>query len=481
MSTPNRSLQAAFERHFQTRIEKAKAITPGQKKELIEKLRQELSVQGRIPIATGPVKVDPKHPFVRAALEGRSVTMGGKVISQKGDQSLSSRMQALPVPAKIAVMAAIFLIPLLFIGLVIFARAGEPEEVAIIPTVTATQAVEPTQTASPSPTLPPNVTVTMTPIPTLTAVVIEISPTPYAFALTEGDAPNSNNDPASIEVAGFSYILGAGKVNNGAWQPAGAEWLTGSYLRRIIGLPYDPNLANVLTQIRPGNVIKLRLRSGEIVKYKIAQTLRVGRQQIEVLAERSPSLAVILYGEPSPERTVVIANAVQEPSDFTIYSQGIPSQDSPIIINGTPKPEPALPTLAPTTQQTIITNTRTMTNTFAGLTLAVGECNQADRIGEQEPPSKKQKYYVCDITVTALPNSAGSFYSQEMIGIADENEINSTIDWVPPALPAISEALGNGSLDAGQSRGGRIAGLIKTDDPVLVWLQAGMRIIMQLE
>ena len=140
-----------------------------------------------------------------------------------------------------------------------------------------------------------------------------------------------------------------------------------------------------------------------------------------------------------------------------------------------------VPTLAPTTQQQIITNTRTITNTFAGLTLSVDQCNQADRIGEQEPPSKKQKYYVCDITLTALPDSPGSFYSQEMIGIADESEINSTIDWAPPALPAISDALGNGPLEASDSKSGRIAGLIKTDDPVLVWLQAGMRIIIQLE
>lgn len=281
-------------------------------------------------------------------------------------------------------------------------------------------------------------------------------------------------------MAGFSYILGEGKVNNGTWEPAGAQWLTGSYLRRIVGIPYDPTLANVLTQIGPGNVIKLRLRSGEIVKYKIAQTLRVQRQQIEVLAEKTPSLAVILYGEPSPERTVVIANAVQEPQDFTIYSMGVPNQNNPIIINGTPVPPP-VPTLVPTTQQTIITNTRTITNTLAGLFLSVQDCNEADRIGEQEPSNKKEKYYVCDITVTALPDSTGSFYSQEMIGIADESEIQNTIDWVPQHQTTISDALGNGQLAAGDSKSGRLAGVIKTNDPVLVWLQSGMRIIIQLE
>ena len=120
MSTPNRELETAFERYFSVRIEKEKAITPGQKKELIAKLRQELSEQGRVPLPTGPVRIDPKHPAIRAALEGRSVTVGGKVINQKNDDTLSGRMEALPVPAKIALMIGIFLIPLLIVVLIMF-------------------------------------------------------------------------------------------------------------------------------------------------------------------------------------------------------------------------------------------------------------------------------------------------------------------------------------------------------------------------
>lgn len=185
MSTPNRELQAAFERYFEMRIQKEKAITPGQKKELIEKLRQELSSQGRVPLPTGPVKVDAKHAAIRAALEGRVVTMGGKVITQKSGD-ISSRMEALPVAAKMAVMVAIFLIPLLLIGLIMFARGGDSEEVALLaPTATPTSIQTATATPSPSATLEPSaIPPTATPAPSMTAVIIEISPTPYAFALT---------------------------------------------------------------------------------------------------------------------------------------------------------------------------------------------------------------------------------------------------------------------------------------------------------
>ena len=479
MSTTNRELTNAFERYFSGRVQKARAITPGQKKELIERLRQELKEDGRVPLPTGPVKVDPKHAAIRAALDGRAVTMGGKIISQISDDSLSGRMEALPVPAKIGLMAAIFLIPLSIVILIMVSRGGEEAEgIVLQPTATAT--LEATKTPLPTITPLPNATVTATPVPTQPPIVIQISPTPYAFALTEGDAPNSNNDPASIEIAGFSYILGAGKVDNGAWQPAGAEWLRGSYLRRIIGLPYEPDIANVLTQIRAGNVIKLRLRSGEIVKYKIAQTLRVQRQQIEVLAERSPSLAIILYGEPSPERTVVIGKAVQEPQDFSVYSIGASNQNSPVIVNGTPQ-APSVPTLVPVSQQTIITSTRTMTNTLARLTVEVESCNQADDIGGQKPPKSKQKYMVCNLTLSAAKDGLGTTYSQEALAITDQDQIDSSIDWKPPPVPQPSDALGNGSLNAGDQVSGRIAGIVETSDPVLVWQQAGTKIIIQLE
>lgn len=478
MTTYNRDQTTAFERYFAQRVARAKAITPGQKKELIEQLRRELEEEGRVPLSSGPVKIDTSHPIVCAALEGRAVTMGGKVIQKKTDGSISDRMQNLSAPAKIAVMIAIFLLPVMIMGLIMFGRADASE--VIEATLTSTPTPTPTITLSPtevySPTVAPT---TPTVMPTPSPIIIEVTPTPYAFALTEGEAPNSNNDPASIEIAGFSYILSTGKVKNGIWSPAGAEWLAGSELRRVIGLPYEPTLANVLAQIRPGLVIKLRLRSGEIVKYKIAETLRVGRQQIEFLAEKTPSLAVILYGEASPERTVVIANAVQEPADFTIYSASGPTEEVPVIESGSP----AIPTLVPTTTETIITDTRTITNTHSGLRVAVNDCNQAERIGGQEPPNKKQKYYVCDITVTALEQTEGTgvSYSQEAFGITDDSEIENTIDWLPPPIPAVSEALGNGHLTAGDSKSGRIAGLIQTSSPVLVWQQAGLRIIIELE
>ena len=133
MSNIDRDLQNAFNRYFDKQVAEAKAITPGQKKELIEQLRQELSSDGRIPLPTGPVKVDPNHPIVRAALDGRPVTMGGKLIKKKSADTVSERLQELPTPAKIGLMVVIFLLPLIIIGFLIFA-GGQDEVVVELPT-----------------------------------------------------------------------------------------------------------------------------------------------------------------------------------------------------------------------------------------------------------------------------------------------------------------------------------------------------------
>ncbi len=276
MSNIDRDLQNAFNRYFDQQITRAKAITPGQKKELIEQLRQELSSEGRIPLPTGPVKVDPNHPIVRAALDGRPVTMGGKLIKKKKADTVSERLQELPTPAKIGLMVMIFLLPLIIIGSLIFMGGAEDEIVVELPTALPTST--PTAVATITPTAVDSTPAPTATLPSPTAVVVVVTPTPYAFTLTSGSAPKEQDDPASLEMAGFSYILGVGKVQNGVWQPNGAEWLANSELRRVIALPYEANLANAVNQVRAGNVIKLRLRSGEIVKYKISERLRVQRQ-----------------------------------------------------------------------------------------------------------------------------------------------------------------------------------------------------------
>lgn len=352
-----RELTNTFDMYFQNRVIKENAITPGQKKKLIEKLRKELKEKGRIPLPSGPVLVDPKHPIVSAALSGRSVAMSGKIIKKEDNQDFSQRMQSLPVPAKIAVMISMILIPIILaMGIYYFLSAPTAKVAVVSPTTTST----PTQTPTPDPTASPTATITPEIIPVIIPTIAN-TPTPTDLIINDKSIASRNNEPASLEIAGLSYILGTGRVKQGVWEPKAAEWLDGSDLRRIIAIPYDYQTVDTLSHIPPGNVAKIRLRSGEIVKYKIAETFRVQRQQIEILAEKKPSLIIILSGEESIERTVITANAIQERQDFDVYSISR-NQGNPIVIDPTPEPSGG-PTPVIITNLIITNTTTTITNT----------------------------------------------------------------------------------------------------------------------
>ena len=104
-----RELLSAFEKHFSKRVRKENAITPGQKKILIGKLRQELKEDGRVPLPTGPVKLDVKHPVVKAALSGRSVSMSGKIVKKEYIliKSQSSEISRYFTPLKGSILSTI--------------------------------------------------------------------------------------------------------------------------------------------------------------------------------------------------------------------------------------------------------------------------------------------------------------------------------------------------------------------------------------
>ena len=492
-----------FRSYLQQRFTQADAMTPGQKLEVIEQLRKEArgDVAGhpnalRMPKeGGGTILLPTHHDLVQAALEGRRVSMGGTTIeAQQGATSLSERMEALPTPAKLGVLAAIFILPLLFVcGLMNLVGGDEEPAVAALE---ATPTLEPTLTLTVpiTPTLTLEPTIAVTQVVTVTAPLP--SPTPYAIALGTlgGEAGASGNDPASIEVAGYTWVLAAGSVANGQWLPVGAEWLAGTQLRRVVAVPYEPDVAASMSELRGGEVIRLRLRSGEIAKYKVSEVRRQQRQQIEVLAERTPSLVLLLHSEPSAERWVVQAEAVQAPQEFTVYTAGMADAGSgpaPVV------PTAALPTLVPGTvlgddseaiaPTEIVTDTRTIRSEETGLELTIRRCQTAEQIGEEEPPSK-QAFLICDVTLSALEGHVSVPFSADALAITEEDWITSNIDWWPPSVSVTRALASGGTLSAGRSTRGRIAGLVargssffgSSGQPVVVWEQAGRRYLIQV-
>lgn len=456
-----RTQKVTFERYWQERVQRADAITPGEKLTLVAALERELNVEGRLPLPSGPARIPVDHPIVAAALTGQPVSMGGSVVTST--PAVGERLQALPVAAKVALLGVIGLLPILLALLLM--RSGDAAA-APLPTPTVT----PTVQSTPTPWVTPTSIASATPLlPTAT---------PYSISLVSGDAPSHHNDPASIELAGHSYILATGRVQNGSWLPSGAEWLEGTLLRRVVALPFEPELVESLGAMRTGAVIQLRLRSGEVVKYRVSAIERRQRQQIELLAGRAPSLLVILAGEAGPERWVVLADAIQQPTHFI---ESAPSTDSGLLM---PRGEA---NVDPTVEEArIITSTRTMTNPAAGLTLTVEGCERVAMIGQQEPPSNNQRFMICDVTLAALQSNDGPVeYSGQYLAVTEASWWAELADWWPQSV-AVSRALRSGTLNPGGESRGRIAGTVSEgggsllsrnrSEPILLWQQAGLEI-----
>ena len=443
-----RDLETAFWHYYRKRLQEAGAITPGQKHAVLDDIERELYTEGRVPIVSGVVKQDVNSPAVRAALDGREVVLGGTTVTAAPRRGLAAHTPRLLALAGI-------LIGLCALGWWLI--VGRTSESAVaVPTlpVTVSVAVPPT----------PGVTPTGDGLPTAT---------PYALALTTGSAARSESDPASLELAGFSYVLGVGTVRNGEWIPQAAEWLEASTLHRVIAVPWEPNLVNAIATLSPGTVITLRLRSGELVSYWLEAVMRVQRQQIEVLTGRRPGLSIVLYGEPSDQRTVVTARALQSAQDLTTD-----------VLTVTADTTPTVATPVPSAQTILVTDTLSLTHAVAGISLSVHTCGRMSEV-QGQPAANGEVYLVCEVELRNV-GSAMSRFSDQAFGITERAWWDTRPEHMPTVNVGVTDALGAGTFAPGSGTRGRLVGVVtraggmRQSTPVLVWFQDGIRYVISL-
>lgn len=291
-----------FEAYYRELQQRAQAVLPDERLAILAQMEQELLEEGIIPIGPGEVaQFNTTHPTYAAILRGDSVSIGGEAVNNGRRQGVAG----LPLVARLGILTAVFLLPVLFfIGLIVFRNQGDEETTptAVAPDVGMVEV--PTavpETPLPPTSLPTPLILTMTPtLPT---------PTPLPITALRGTVAEGGSDPASVEIAGEAFILSVGEPHNGIWLPQGAEWLAGSVVRRVIAIPYQADLMPRLETAV--GLIKLRLRSGEIVEYQVVQAGWYRRDQIEVMADAMPSLILIVYGETGDERLVITGTAVQ--------------------------------------------------------------------------------------------------------------------------------------------------------------------------
>ena len=219
------------------------------------------------------------------------------------------------------------------------------------------------------------------------------------------------------------------------------------------------------------------------MKYRVNAIERRQRQQIELLAAREPSLVIILAGEAGPERWVVIADAIQQPTLFTESAAATDTESLVPLVDATHSPT--------IDEARIITSTRTITNDAAGLTLTVDGCERVAMIGQQEPPTNNQAFMICDLTLAAMASNEGPVaYSGQYLAVTEASWWAELADWWPQSV-SVSRALRSGTLNPGSETSGRIAGTVSEggssllsrnkSEPILLWQQEGLEIQILVE
>ena len=469
-----------FTKYFDQLASQRGCFSVQDKLALQRELLEAATTQGVVPISlTQLARVQVNDPRVQAILSGQEVSLGGVMIGT-GNTTTRQRLTGMGNGAKLLVLLAIVLIPiLLFVGFV--ALRGK---------------LQASPTVAPALTLTPTILSSATPTPTPPAAP---SATPYALVLNNNDASVARgpNDPVSVEFGGVAFELTRSKLDNGEWRPVLAEWLDGSDLMRVVAVPFSQEVGQAVARLKYGDFLRLRLGSSEVVEYRLVNIARLKRHQIEVLSSLSPSLVIVLHSERASERYVLIGEALQScPSDCTSLTPT--AQPDPFIIPTIPPtstdtltpvasptitltPTPWLDFTPPAAVTVVITESQTVINPTAGLQLTVLACSRVAQIG-----SREGRFMVCDVTLTALRD--GVAYSGQSLAITEYAQVSQTADWWPPAV-SVAGMIGDGNLSQAGTVSGKVAGEVakkgsgmnNSSDPVFLWEQAGFRYVIYLE
>ncbi|MEW5891353.1 MAG: hypothetical protein AB1768_20515, partial [Pseudomonadota bacterium] len=165
-----------FQEYLDFRMQKAGALTPGQKLDLIHALQEEAR-QGSVPTGGRSVtRLPVDHPVVQAVLRGEEVSLGEALIRRKADWR---DLSAWPTSRKIMLLGGIVLL-IMLLGLGMLRGGRVQAEAEATPTATAIVTATPDWPA------------------TLTAVAVENA---------QQEPPPT---PAPLPTATAAFLLGQG-------------------------------------------------------------------------------------------------------------------------------------------------------------------------------------------------------------------------------------------------------------------------------
>jgi hypothetical protein len=131
----------------------------------------------------------------------------------------------------------------------------------------------------------------------------------YQRSRPQSVAPVSNLPyPASVSLpGGWSFKLGRGTLQNGKWDPKGAEWLEGTEVCRWVALPWSRQLEAVIRTLNPKDPIELVMSNNDKFVYQVYSVRQLSPEEMQQLDSNSACLLLILTQPDVEKRWVLTA------------------------------------------------------------------------------------------------------------------------------------------------------------------------------
>jgi len=145
-------------------------------------------------------------------------------------------------------------------------------------------------------------------------VVIAVVAALIIFRVYQGSRPGPVQEvsnlpyPSAVSLpGGWSFKLGKGTLQNGKWEPHGAEWLEGTEVCRWVSLPWSRQLEAVVRTLNPKDPIELVMSNNDKFVYQVYSVRQLTPEELQNLDSNSPCLLLILTQPDAEKRWVLTA------------------------------------------------------------------------------------------------------------------------------------------------------------------------------
>ncbi|HSG42624.1 MAG TPA: hypothetical protein VLA72_05665 [Anaerolineales bacterium] len=120
--------------------------------------------------------------------------------------------------------------------------------------------------------------------------------------------PSNLPFPVRLNVPGeISFNLGRGVLDDGSWNPQGAEWLEGTEVCRWVAIPYSRQLEAVVRTLTRDDQLELVMSNSDVVAYDVFSITQMSIENMQNVSENTPCLLLVLADAETDTRWVVTA------------------------------------------------------------------------------------------------------------------------------------------------------------------------------